>query len=235
MRKFASLLLVLLLVSIALPVASADSLVKGGAVAKDSVEFYTIGNSTHTFSGVYDRMHIYLDLNQYPIPEPDHSDYSYVTGAHDEFVVLKDDDDSYDYIGYVCGPDSGRIFIIWSWSGYHKDGSLIGWRGSKEYFPLPIDRVSFPGGYPNADGVNIMHDATPGDIRSEEAKGIHGNVICSYMLENDGSISNIQVIQSEDPSLGKEATRVLSLMPNWIPAKKNGKNVRIQCTTVLYI
>ena len=126
MRKFASLLLVLLLVSIALPVASADSLVKGGAVAKDSVEFYTIGNSTHTFSGVYDRMHIYLDLNQYPIPEPDHSDYSYVTGAHDEFVVLKDDDDSYDYIGYVCGPDGGRIFIIWSWSGYHKDGSLIG-------------------------------------------------------------------------------------------------------------
>ena len=126
MRKFASLLLVLLLVSIALPVASADSLVKGGAVAKDSVEFYTIGNSTHTFSGVYDRMHIYLDLNHYPIPEPDHSDYSYVTGAHDEFFVLKDDDDSYDYIGYVCGPDSGRIFIIWSWSGYHKDGSLIG-------------------------------------------------------------------------------------------------------------
>ena len=39
---------------------------------------------------------------------------------------LKDDDDSYDYIGYVCGPDGGRIFIIWSWSGYHEDGSLIG-------------------------------------------------------------------------------------------------------------
>ena len=56
--------------------------------------------------------------------------------------------------------------------GTWKDGSLIGWRGSKEYFPLPLDRVSYPGGYPNAAGVNIMHDATPGDIRSEEAKGI---------------------------------------------------------------
>lgn len=52
------------------------------------------------------------------------------------------------------------------------DGSLIGWRGSKEYFPLPLDKVSFPGGYPNSAGVNIMHDATPGDVRSAEARAV---------------------------------------------------------------
>lgn len=125
MRKLICVFLVLVLVCTSLPVAFADSLVPGAA-AKDSAEFYTIGNSVHTFAGAYDRMHIYLDLNTYPIPEPVKSDYSYVTGAHDEFTVLKDDDDSYDYIGYVCGPDGGRIFIVWSWSGYHKDGSLIG-------------------------------------------------------------------------------------------------------------
>lgn len=125
MRKFISLLLVLILVLSVLPSAFADSLVRGGA-AKDSAEFYTIGNSAHTFAEVYNRMHIYLDLNQYPIPEPQKSDYSYVTGAHDEFTVLKDDDDSFDYIGYVCNQDGGHIFIVWSWSGYHKDGSLIG-------------------------------------------------------------------------------------------------------------
>lgn len=56
--------------------------------------------------------------------------------------------------------------------GTWKDGSLIGWRGSKEYFPLPLDRVSYPGGYPNAAGVNFMHDAAPGDVRSEEARGL---------------------------------------------------------------
>ncbi len=125
MRKLISLVLILVLVCSVLPAASADSLVSAD-VAKDSSEFYTIGNSAHTFAAVYDRMHIYLDLNTYPIPEPVKSDYSYVTGAHDEFTVLKDDDDSYDYIGYVCGPDGGRLFIIWSWSGYHEDGSLIG-------------------------------------------------------------------------------------------------------------
>ena len=90
----------------------------------------------------------------------------------------------------------------------------------------------FPGGREAYDKFLKENIKYPEEAK---AKGIHGNVICSYMLENDGSISNIQVIQSEDPSLGKEVTRVLSLMPNWIPAKKDGKNVRIQCTTVLYI
>lgn len=56
--------------------------------------------------------------------------------------------------------------------GVWKDGSLIGWRGSKAWFPLPVDNVAYPGGYPNADGYNIMHDATPGDIRTEEAKAL---------------------------------------------------------------
>lgn len=54
--------------------------------------------------------------------------------------------------------------------GTWADGSLIGWRGSKEYFPLPLDKVSFPGGYPNSQGYNIMHDATPGDVKTAEAR-----------------------------------------------------------------
>lgn len=56
--------------------------------------------------------------------------------------------------------------------GTWKDGSLVGWRDSKKYFPLPVDEVSFPGGYPNSEGYNIQHDIAPGDMRTEEAKGI---------------------------------------------------------------
>ena len=125
MDKVISIVLAFVLVFSVLPIASADSLIRDG-LAKDSAEFYTIGNSAHTFDALYNRMHVYLDLNQYPIPEPNKSDYSYVTGQHDEFTVLKDDDVSYDYIGYVCNPDGSRSFIIWSWSGYHEDGTLIG-------------------------------------------------------------------------------------------------------------
>ena len=56
--------------------------------------------------------------------------------------------------------------------GYWKDGSLVGWRGSKSWFPLPLDKVGYPGGYPNSEGYNIMHDACPGDLRTEEAKAL---------------------------------------------------------------
>ena len=56
--------------------------------------------------------------------------------------------------------------------GTWKDGSLIGWLGSKEYYPLPLDRVSFPGGYPNGDGYNIQHDCAPGNMKTEEAKAV---------------------------------------------------------------
>lgn len=56
--------------------------------------------------------------------------------------------------------------------GTWKDGSLVGWKSSKEWFPLPLDKVSFPGGYPNGDGYNIQHDVAPGDMRTEEAKAV---------------------------------------------------------------
>lgn len=56
--------------------------------------------------------------------------------------------------------------------GVWKDGSRVGWRGSKAWFPLPLDKVRYPGGYPNSEGYNIMHDACPGDIRTEEAKAL---------------------------------------------------------------
>ena len=126
MRRLFAFLLVFVLICSIIPSAFADSLIRGG-VAKNSEEFYTIGTSARTFNDVYERMHVYLDLNSYPIPEPSVvSDYTYVTGQRDEFTVLKDDDDSYDYIGYVCNPDGSRYFIVWSWAGYHKDGSLIG-------------------------------------------------------------------------------------------------------------
>ena len=55
---------------------------------------------------------------------------------------------------------------------WKEDGSLVGWKGSKMYFPLPLDKVSFPGGYPNSEGYNIQHDLSPGDMRTEEAKAI---------------------------------------------------------------
>ncbi len=54
--------------------------------------------------------------------------------------------------------------------GIWLDGTEVGYPACKEYVPLPLDRVQHPGGYPNAHGYNIQHDASPGDIRTEEAR-----------------------------------------------------------------
>ena len=56
--------------------------------------------------------------------------------------------------------------------GTWKDGSPVGYPACKRYQPLDPSKVSFLGGYPNDAGYNLMHDATPGDIRSAEVAAL---------------------------------------------------------------
>lgn len=61
-------------------------------------------------------------------------------------------------------------------------------------------------------------------------KGIQGRVLISYVVEKDGSLSNIHVVRSVDPLLDAEALRVANLMPKWKPGKQGGKPVRVKFT-----
>ena len=61
-----------------------------------------------------------------------------------------------------------------------------------------------------------------------EENGIQGRVVCSFIVEQDGSISNISVVKSVNPALDKEAKRVLSLMPKWTPGREKGQPVRVK-------
>jgi protein TonB len=58
--------------------------------------------------------------------------------------------------------------------------------------------------------------------------GISGRVVISFVVERDGSISNVKVMKSVDASLDKEAMRVVSSMPKWIPGRQNGNTVRVR-------
>lgn len=62
------------------------------------------------------------------------------------------------------------------------------------------------------------------------ADGIHGRVLCQFIVEKDGTISNVTVLRSVDPLLDKEAVRVLESMPNWKPGMKDGQPVRVKYT-----
>ena len=63
-----------------------------------------------------------------------------------------------------------------------------------------------------------------------EENGIQGRVICTFVVERDGSITDVKIAKSVDPSLDKEAMRVVSSMPKWIPGKQNGSAVRVKYT-----
>ncbi len=63
-----------------------------------------------------------------------------------------------------------------------------------------------------------------------EENGIQGRVVCTFVVERDGSVTDVKVARSIDPSLDKEAVRVLKQMPRWNPGKQNGASVRVKYT-----
>ena len=58
--------------------------------------------------------------------------------------------------------------------------------------------------------------------------GVQGQVVVSFVVERNGSISNIQIERSVDPSLDREAMRVVRAMPKWTPGYKDGVPVRVR-------
>ena len=64
-----------------------------------------------------------------------------------------------------------------------------------------------------------------------QENGIQGRVICQFVVNKDGSIVDVEVVRSGgDPSLDKEAIRVIKTMPKWKPGKQRGKPVRVKYT-----
>ena len=60
--------------------------------------------------------------------------------------------------------------------------------------------------------------------------GIQGKVYIQFVVEKNGSVSNIKVVRGVDELLDKEALRVISEMPKWTPGKQRGKAVRVSYT-----
>ena len=64
-----------------------------------------------------------------------------------------------------------------------------------------------------------------------QENGIQGRVICQFVVNKDGSIVDVVVVRSSgEPSLDKEALRVINSMPKWKPGKQRGKPVRVKYT-----
>ena len=84
-------------------------------------------------------------------------------------------------------------------------------------------RATFPGGNNKAIAFIKENLKYPEDAANY---GIQGRVIVKFVVEEDGSISDIEVVRGVYPSLDAEAVRVVKLMPKWQPAERGGKPVR---------
>ena len=94
-------------------------------------------------------------------------------------------------------------------------------------FDVVEEMPSFPGG--NGALMSYLNGNTKYPVVAQE-NGVQGKVIISFVVERDGSISDVKVARSVDPSLDREAQRVVKSMPKWTPGKQNGQTVRVKYT-----
>jgi len=97
-----------------------------------------------------------------------------------------------------------------------------------EIFFIVEDMPSFQGkgqdGFRTWIGNNLQYP----EIAAEN--GISGRVFVKFVVEPDGSISNVSLVRGVDPALDKEAVRVVKASPKWAPGKQRGKPVRVSFT-----
>lgn len=97
----------------------------------------------------------------------------------------------------------------------------------EEIFVVVENQPEFPGG--QAAMMKFLSENIKYPVIAQE-NGIQGRVICNFVVERDGSITDVQVVRGVDPSLDKEAVRVIQSMPKWKPGMQRGKPVRVRFT-----
>ncbi|WP_294069174.1 energy transducer TonB [Proteiniphilum sp. UBA1028] len=97
----------------------------------------------------------------------------------------------------------------------------------EKIFEVVEQPASFPGGHAALMewlGENIKYPVIA------QENGIQGRVIIQFVVGRDGTIDDINVVRGVDPSLDREAVRLVGAMPKWIPGKQGGTAVKVRFT-----
>ena len=87
------------------------------------------------------------------------------------------------------------------------------------------DMPAFPGGMEAMSQFISSNIKYPADAKKQK---VDGRVLVKFVVEKDGSITEVKVIKPAFPSLDAEAIRVVKAMPKWKPGYQNGQAVRVQ-------
>lgn len=82
-------------------------------------------------------------------------------------------------------------------------------------------KPDFPG------GIEKFYKYVGNNYRAPEEEGLKGKVYVTFVVEKDGSLTDIKVIRDIGYGTGQEAVRVLKKCPKWNPGEQNGKKVRV--------
>lgn len=94
-------------------------------------------------------------------------------------------------------------------------------------FNVVEDMPAFPGGMEAMIQFISSNIKYPADAKKQK---VDGRVLVNFVVEKDGSITEVKVIKPAFPSLDAEAIRVVKAMPKWKPGYQNGKAVRVLFT-----
>lgn len=96
---------------------------------------------------------------------------------------------------------------------------------SNRVYDVVEQMPSFPGGISGL--MTYLNQNTRYPAEAQE-NCVQGRVVVSFVVGKDGHISDVTVLRSVDPSLDKEAIRVVRNMPRWTPGKQGGEPVRVR-------
>lgn len=95
----------------------------------------------------------------------------------------------------------------------------------EEVFVVVEEQAEFPGGLDSMYAYIVKNLKYP-ELAKE--KGIEGRVFVQFVIEKDGSISNVKILRGIGGGCDEAAVEMVKNMPKWKPAKQRGKPVRCQ-------
>ena len=164
-----------------------------------------------------DGTHLILNLNSVK------NDTTIMIGEHE--LVAKNNHDERNSFSLTL---DGEAFDINFLGGILGNNDEYHPQGEEEVFSGNVDKMpEFPG------GVNAMMEYLRGNLKYPESAKKYkqeGRVFIGFVVEKDGSVTNVNVLRGVCEELDNEAVRVVKAMPRWTPGMNEGKPVRVQYT-----
>ena len=146
-----------------------------------------------------------------------------VTPINDVLTII-DDDATAEETNFASSEETGEDVVIKHIPVTVDEDVVV----EDEIFVIVEENPQFPdggtAGLLQYLGKNIKYPTIP------QENGTQGRVTVQFVVNKDGSIVDVKVIRGVDPYLDKEAVRVISTMPKWIPGKQRGVPVRCKFT-----